>query len=40
LKGPGIKVAHDLQLSGDTITRSIGSKRGLVLEAKLRFKRE
>ncbi len=40
LKGPGITVAYDLQLSGDTITGSIVSKRGPVLEGKLRFKRE
>jgi hypothetical protein len=40
LEGPGITVAYDLQLSGDTITGSIVSKRGPVLEGKLRFKRE
>lgn len=40
LAGPGITVAYDLQLSGDTITGTIVSKRGPVLEGKLRFKRE
>ena len=40
LEGPGITVAYDLQLSGDTITGSIVSKRGPVLEGKLRVKRE
>jgi hypothetical protein len=40
VEGPGITVAYDLQLSGDTITGSIVSKRGPVLEGKLRFKRE
>ncbi len=40
LQGPGITVAYDLQLSGDTITGTIVSKRGPVLEGKLRFKRE
>jgi hypothetical protein len=40
LEGPGITVAYDLQLSGDTITGTVVSKRGPVLEGKLRFKRE
>lgn len=40
LKGPGITVAYDLQLAGDTITGTIVSKRGPLLEGKLRFKRE
>jgi hypothetical protein len=40
LEGPGITVAYDLQLSGDTITGTIVSKRGPVLEGKLSFKRE
>ncbi len=40
LEGPGITVAYDLRLSGDTITGTIVSKRGPVLEGTLRFQRE
>jgi hypothetical protein len=40
IEGPGIRVAYDLVLSGDTITGTVVSKEGPVLEGTLSFKRE